>query len=49
MEHLIILAVVFFAFIGLAHKDVIQMFLAGTWALMAIGTIVSMLYLAFFR
>jgi hypothetical protein len=44
MELLVILAIIFFAFIGLAPKEVAQIFLSGCWALMILAMIVSTVY-----
>ncbi len=44
MELLVILAIIFYAFIGFAPKEAIQMFLGGSWALMILAIIVSTIY-----
>jgi len=38
---LVLLALAFYAFLGLAPKEVVQLGLAGMWALMILGTIAS--------
>lgn len=49
MALLVILAVIFYAFLAFAPEDVIKMCLAASWVLMIIFGIVSFIALLFFR